>query len=258
MIAETISFHVNSKNDEQLASRSQICQQVVEYFGEHYEFPITSTVRCLIDDQDFLPAKANGNKANRGYFVRIEGEHLCQRLPDYLWPQVAETDPWGDVTKRFYDAFVYLHNSTCETGIGLTLTLAHELQHFVQYATKRSIWAANGLLMCLPQFEKDFKVWWALPIEKDARIVAKRVAEELHGSEAVDQHIIRKIEERVTDADAEDWNFVRSISPSLIYDIGPDTKSLVRKYKVDLVQVQHEEREDPDLGALDLDSEEWL
>ena len=77
-----------------------------------------------------------------------------------------------------YESLIYLHGSTCETDIGLTMTLAHELQHFLQYTNERHLWTANTLLMKLPSLPTDdLKACSDFPVEREARITAKKVAE---------------------------------------------------------------------------------
>jgi hypothetical protein len=140
----TISFHVKSGNAEQLEKRDQICRRVIACFDEQPDAPIAPvTVICLIDDQDFPPFKTNGNEATRGFFAPLFGRGLQGLMPDYFWNTVAPFSEQLGTINYPYDCVIYLHGSTCMTEIGLTLTLAHELQHFVQYSTKRRLWAAN-------------------------------------------------------------------------------------------------------------------
>jgi hypothetical protein len=103
-------------------------------------------------------------------------------VPQYFWDVVTPYDPVSGKCSSPFDSLVYLYGTTCEADIGLTLTLAHELQHVFQYAMQRSAWAANLLLQHLPEpFNFDFTVWWDFLIEVDARRVAKAVAENLYG-----------------------------------------------------------------------------
>ena len=145
-------------------------------------------------------------------------------MHDLIAPPIGD----GNVAWPFA-CVIYLHGSTRETDIGLTLTFAHELQHFIQYAHKQRLWALNTLLTNLGS--DDFKVWWDFPIEVDARRTAKLVAEELHGSRPVMEYISCRISARVTDTDADDWRFVQSIDTSFPYDLAERTRPLLKKYK---------------------------
>jgi|ERR1022692_3770351 hypothetical protein len=149
-----------------------------------------------------------GGEANRGFHHPIRGLRVTD-LPRYTHDLIARPDyTTGEVAWPF-TSLIYLHGSSCESDIGLTLTLAHELQHFFQYAYEKTLWAANQLLINL--HADEFKVWWDFPIEIQARATSERVAEEFFGKEAVREHISGKIAAHITDNDAEDWKFVQAL-----------------------------------------------
>jgi hypothetical protein len=155
---------------------------------------------------------------------------------------------------------IYLHGSTCEADIGLTLTLAHELRHVFQYAMQRSAWAANVLLQHLPEpFNCDFTVWWDFPIEVDARRVAKAVAENLYGQNKVMQYVEERIASPVTEEDGKDWRFLLSLDTAAAYDLVQQTRSMVQKYKAQLKQVQQQPawNQNEAFSTLNFDSSEW-
>ena len=45
---------------------------------------------------------------------------------------------------RVIDDLVYLYGSTCADEVGLTMTLAHKLQHAIQHGKERNVWAVNS------------------------------------------------------------------------------------------------------------------
>jgi hypothetical protein len=111
------------------------------------------------------------------------------------------------------------------------MTLAHELQHTIQRAKSRNLWAANTLI---PGLSKDvidaLKLKWAdIPIEKDARVIAKRVAENLCGADRVGEYIHKKIVEPGEDVD--DWHFVLKLKPSDSVDLVPETQVLFNRLR---------------------------
>ena len=206
---------------------------------------------CVLDDQDHEYLKQEfGGDANRGVHWPIRGSGVTL-WPWYMHDLIAPPIGDGNVAWPFA-CVIYLHGSTCETDIGLTLTFAHELQHFIQYAHKKRLWALNTLLTNLGS--DDFKVWWDFPIEVDARRTAKLVAEELHGSRPVMEYISCRISARVTDTDADDWRFVQSIDTSFPYDLAERTRPLVKKYKAQLAALLQERGVDPDFADVDLDA----
>lgn len=241
------------------AHRKETAGRVSKYIEQNFSVPTHLRALCYLADEDVNWLKEMwGGHANRGVHWPIRGQGLHD-WPQDMWETIAPIDPQLGVTWP-YDSVIYLHGSTCETDIGLTMTLAHELQHFLQYANERQLWAANTLLMKLPSLPTDdLKAWSDLPVEREARIIAKQVAESLHGTAPVDQHIQSMIDAGTSDADVADWKFIRAIDPSIRYDLREETKPFVRRHKQELIQLQQETgfKEDKDFSAVDFNSGEW-
>jgi hypothetical protein len=254
-----ITLHVEYDNPAVKAHREKVAVRVVEYFEQNPTIPAQFRVLCYLADEDDNCLKEKwGGRSNRGIHWPIRGQGLLD------WPQkmrgtIAPIDPLLGVTWP-YVSVIYLHGSTCETDIGLTMTLAHEMQHFLQYANERLLWTANTLLMELPSLPTDdLKAWSDFPVEREARITAKQVAENLYGTPPVDQHIQNMIDAGTSDADVADWKFIRGIDPSIRYDLGKETKPFVKRHKQELLQLQQDTRfkEDKDFSAVDFNSGEW-
>jgi hypothetical protein len=137
------------------------------------------------------------------------------------------------------------------------MTLAHELQHAIQHANARRVWAVNGLV---PQLHKTviatLNLQWAdIPIERETRIVSKRVAVHFYGEQRVAQYIDEKLAEGITRNDVADWQFVRTLTPSSSVDLVADTQRLFRRlkgFRAELEAVLREKKNDPDFGDIDL------
>lgn len=122
-------------------------------------------------------------------------------------------------TVPMVDFVTYLHNSSCENPIALTMSFTHELQHFVQYATMRKTWNTN---IRLKEWSRDFETGvesHELPFEKDARGVSKRCAIKLYGPESIEDYINDRIEKAVNELDRRDWRFVKELEISTPYDL---------------------------------------
>src|ERR1035438_4002338 len=101
-----------------LKRRRLAARRVVSFFEDRLpDLPLL----CLLDDEDCGALRGPGMAANRGVYFR-KGSALFHRLPAYFAEHafVGGEPAFGD--------FVYLHGSTCSEEIGLTITLAHELQ----------------------------------------------------------------------------------------------------------------------------------
>jgi len=100
----------------------------------------------LIDDVDFHWLKAKYGETNRGQFAApIRGTGLQEVVPRYFYDFVAPMDSHTYELNYLFDSVIYLHGTTCEQDLGLVLTLAHKLCHFLQYANARGTWAANSI-----------------------------------------------------------------------------------------------------------------
>ena len=164
-----------------------------------------------------------------------------------------------EVGQLAFDDFIYMHGSTSYDSLSLTMTLAHELQHFVQHESAISLWAANSLVPKLPNdvIATLGLTWCDIPHECEARIVSKRIAEGLFGGARTDQHIEAKIGQRVTDADAADWECIRRLDTSVPYDLDAETGLLfarLKPYRQDLEKVLQSLKSYPDFGTVDLDA----
>ncbi len=257
-----ITLHVRSEDPGIKAHRQATCGRVREYFERNFQVPAQLRVLCFFDDQDAPEVKAEfGGSANRGVHWPIKGQGLMI-WPSYMWNVIAPVDSLLPSDLKWpFASVIYLHGSTCEKDVGLTITFAHELQHFLQYANERRLWAVNTLLMNLPNLPtENLKVIWDIPTEREARIIAKRVAETLCGDDSVRRHVLDKIDAHVTDNDVEDWKFFQGIDSSTPYCVADATRPLVERYKPQLKQLQQrpECRNDADFSVIDFDASDWL
>ena len=164
--------------------------------------------------------------------------YISVRADDRLWrvaPEYARLV--FDGSQPAFDDFIYLHGGTCSNDIGLTMTLAHELQHFIQHGTVRSLWAVNSVAFhTLMHLERDeFEALGLracdIPTEREARIVAKQIAERLFGVEAVRSYIEDRKSERVTTQDAMDWDCIQGLDSSTPYDLATETRLFFPRIK---------------------------
>jgi hypothetical protein len=222
------ALHVISDDRDVRAHRGMVCMRVRDYFEQHFRSASASRVVCIFDDKDNEQLKQACGVANRGTHWPIRGQGLVI-WPNHFWELIAWYDEKAGKVILPYTSVIYLHGSTCETDIGFTLTFAHELQHFLQYTNEKLLWIKNTLLIAL--HNEEFKVWWDFPIEIEARITAKKVAESLFGTESVKEYIQERIKAHITENDAEDWKFVQSIDTAISYSLEEGTRPLVQRHR---------------------------
>jgi hypothetical protein len=247
-----ISLHIKSPDEETREHREEIARRVREYFIPN--LPSEFRVLCYLDDIDICWLKERwGGHSNRGVHWPIRGQGLAA-WPQDMWNTIAPIDPQSGEISWPYTSVVYLHGSTCGSDVQLAMTLSHELQHFLQFVTDKQLWAIHTLLTELPNLPThNLKHWFDLPNEREARIVAKRIAENLFGRAVVDQHIVKMMASRISEEDAADWEFIQKIDPSRNYDLRQNTIPLVDEYRQELEKLRTQFAGDADLGAADLD-----
>lgn len=247
------TLHAKSADAAVKRRRELLARRVVDCL---HELP-NRRLLCFLDDEEWQSFKDVTGVANRGFYRPI-------KVPDPSWRR------WNTplyIVERLmvdnhpvFDDFIYLHGSTWSSDIGLTMTLAHELQHFIQHSEQAKLWAANSLI---PKLKKATiralgLRWCDIPHEREARIVSKRTAEQIFGAELVRQYIDGKIAEFVTECDAADWECIRGLATSAAYDLARATKLFfprLRDHKPELERtLRGFQSEDPGFPQVDLEA----
>lgn len=221
-----VKLQIGSDSSTGVEQREVLARRVLERFGG--EIP-GLRVLCFLDEEDW-PFLREQYPYSRGFFTPC-----CEYTfpewgcwPDYLQEAVTRVDPRSFRVSFTFDAVIYLHGSTCADETGLAMTLAHELQHAVQYVNRARVWAENILVTNLPKevFNSLALKAFDLPIELEARIVSKQVAEYVCGRDIVNRYIARRIENAIYPDDREDWEFVQQLAPLAACDIASETHRL--------------------------------
>lgn len=254
---------VVKSNDEFVKKHTEgAASSVIAAFGD--KLP-EARLLCFFDDQDWMPFKESFGLANRGFYGPIgPGAFSNPSWPEYVKRIVLVDDPPSWILRQGFDHIIYLHGSTSADELGLTMTFAHELQHFVQRANMLHTYAAGKLLLeLLSHWPEEtsaavgLKSWPDIPHERDAKIVAKRVVEKIFGEERTREFIDRKIASPVNAGDREDWQFIQSIASGDSYDLQNETRSLFQRltpYKDDCKRILNlRVRHIPELKNVDLD-----
>ena len=96
---------------------------------------------CFLDDND-----SGRLRGERGRYETIHDGTPLAHLPDYVGGCIYVDDHVSFYYPRVIDGLVILYGSTCTDEVGLSMTLAHELQHTIQQSSHRQVWAVNGLV----------------------------------------------------------------------------------------------------------------
>ncbi|HEY1755199.1 MAG TPA: hypothetical protein VGG72_07355 [Bryobacteraceae bacterium] len=244
------TLKVKSSDATEAARREAAAERVLAAFGNG--LPKTSLF-CFFDDEDWKALKEEMGASNRGVYTDLRRGTAWQRVAPYYLKERLFIEG-----QRMFDCFIYLHGSTCSRAGSLTMTFAHELQHFVQQQTTPRMWAASTLVTSLPNdvINALGLRWFDVPHKREARIVSKRVAEKLLGPEVVAEYIKEKIAERVTENDVVDWECIQGLVTSAPYDLARETRLLfsrLRNYREQVERSLKGYGDDPAFSGIDLD-----
>lgn len=232
--------------------RRAVAQRVIAAFG----MPLPALrVLIYLDEADCQHLRAAFGAANRGMHFAVNKCTVRQILvPTPMYLLLDEQNMDGVVTFA-YDCAIYIHNSTCLDEVALTMNLAHELKHCMQYGFQRRAWAANMLVMNLSKqtFRTLGFTWADIATEHEARIVSKRIAQRICGPKRVREYIELRKSQPANAADADDWAFVQTIDASHEFDLEIETKRMYRRIKAhrqELTDRWLEVRADPDFANI--------
>jgi len=231
-------------SDVNRSALKPLCQRVESYF----KLPSKRLYRYFAVKDDTYLAGVMGRHF-RGFHIPLAGRN---DLPDYLRDCFFVPFEKFDQSMTFeqmvaFDNLIYIRRETCSDTIGCVITYAHELQHFTQHGYTPRLWAVNTALY------NDLEAFDAtaapidIPHEREANIIAKRVAEEILGVEAVRKYAeeqIKLMEAADEPAQAARWKFFRDVPSFTKYDLLAATVPFVEKYKgrIDFrVDVSHPE-----------------
>ena len=206
-----ITIHVESTEAGARERIIALAQRVLSAFGSSLP---DSPLLCFFDDQDWDAMRSERGRANRGLFSVLQyREPPWNDWPPRIADRILVESPDTGFLERRYDRFIYLHHSTAATDVGLVMTFAHELQHFIQHNRHPKLFAESTVVTVLAgEIIHAYGLSWAdIPIEHEARLVSKRVAEEFFGHDAVTDYIDSQIAANVTPEDVADWKFIRSL-----------------------------------------------
>src|ERR1035438_2013242 len=113
-------------------------------------------------------------------------------------PYMVEPEPLNTSTRAM-----------AASGTGISMSWCPDCESFSRSPfSSTSVWLHKSVITAL-----GLK-WCDVPHEREARIVSKRAAENLLGSEVVGQHIDAKIAEFITKSDADDWKCIQELTTS--------------------------------------------
>jgi hypothetical protein len=156
------------------------------------------------------------------------------------WPLYVSKHFFNSSGGFAYDDLIYIPKSKyVEQQVPFVMVFAHEIQHFVQRGFTPKISKANTLLLWnLIRFDPMTELKpWELPNNREAMIIAKKVADSVCGKEAVQDFVHTQIEDAKNSHNASKaqlWQWVKTFKSSASYDLLRETDRFVQRYKPQL------------------------
>ncbi len=230
--------HLEFMSADLRARLKPLCDKVLR------EFPKLPPLRllCFFDNEELEQLQ------HQGYFIGISAGTTGIHTPVLgggTWPHHVSKYFFDSHAEQFaFDDLIYIPQSRyAQAKVSFVIIFAHELQHFVQRGLVPRIAEANRLLLWnLAKFDPNTELKpWSLPDNREAMIVAKRVAEAVCGTEAVRDFVAAQIVDGKNNnnvSKAHLWMWVQTLTPSTPYNLLKETDLLVQKYKLQLQQLK--------------------
>ncbi|HTD24313.1 MAG TPA: hypothetical protein VK738_16765 [Terriglobales bacterium] len=219
-----------------------VCNQVLKQF---HQLP-SLRLLCYFDDE-------NPERLQK-HFGQFAGIHI-PILGAVPWPDYVEHHFFDWAGEIAFDNLIYVPGTRyAQERVHFVIIFSHELQHFIQWGFARKVYQANVLLFQnLHLFDPTTEVKpWGLPLNRDAMIVAKRVAGAVCGMKRVKEFIELQIndgKQATNISKTQMWEWIRTISPSAPrYDLYKETDHLVQKYRTKLIRLKSD---------IDFSKSEW-
>ncbi len=219
--------------------RKKLAERVLKVSA--FQPPIDMRLLAFFDDEDAVFFKQIFGQDNRGVFFptkdtsetpwrrdNLISEGCPKYLVDLLFSQ--DTSPATNICDSeflLFDGLIYLYGSTCINPTALVMTFAHEIQHSYQFKCTPHLWCDNERL----KSRRILKLY-KIPAERDARVVAKRVAEELCTVDVVSEYISQKIFEAKQNSaidELRDWRWIEQFDSTKQYCLQSETEKALRK-----------------------------
>jgi hypothetical protein len=197
-----------------------LCEQV----DKHFQLPPDRHYRYFATEEDAYLAEEVG-RYFRGLHFPTSGTDEISRyaLGRYL--------PFGATN---YDHLIYIRKITCADPAGCVVTYSHELQHTIQHERFPRLMKATSILRNNIKTFQPNATEIDIPIEVDANIVSKRVAEEVCGVERVRKFAeeqLRFMKGAGANAQVIRWEYFLNTQSSTAYDFVTETVKLVQDYR---------------------------
>jgi hypothetical protein len=232
------SVFLTFKTLEVDASLRSSCEQALK----HFTLP-PYTLLCFFDD-DNPPALVE----EIGIFYC--GVHAVVSDCGLSWPPyVRKLFRDGSGLERWpaFRNVIYINGRTCCSTVGTVITLAHELQHFVQYGFFRKLWFANTMIYSILRDGPPTPIRpWDIPYERDTTTVSKQVATKIHGEQIVQGYAEAQIAAGI---DPDKWESFLKLPHRTPFNLLDETKLWVEKYQFELEMMEQTE--------IDFTQDEW-
>jgi hypothetical protein len=234
------------------AAQVSLCEEVFLAFGD--ELPERRVI-CLLDDANTLELDKALGTYFRGFHYPLL-EYGYSRLPLQITQMFL--DPYTKTHE--FDTLIYLHSRSITSEISIIFTLAHEIQHLIQYGNYKKLWTADYLIRELCKLDPTLGLtkWSDFPSEVDAVLKSKKIAVQLRGDHQVEEFASVQIANLAGTEEETRWSYIRGASTSENSRFALSTDELVQRYRSRLETLIAERfSDDPVCSSLDFARPHW-
>jgi len=143
------------------------------------------------------------------------------------------------------------------------LTIAHELQHIIQFINFKDIYYQNAVLMSYFWTRENLKnelneLYRKSPIHVDAFKKSKLIAIKVCGIERVDNLIEKKIDNAMSENDRNYWSNIKYLDIKKSYDLQKEAQKFWDIYEDELILKKDEIEKKKKISELEYEEETFL
>jgi len=223
----SIEFYFSSRKRDSIAENDELNKEIVEI-----------TINKFEDESKIL------RKQNILMFFDCMRFSLIQSLGRLI---IKDTPPYKPFVNKYaflefnihefsvYQFIIYLSRKIRESNdkIFKVLTIAHELQHVIQFIKFKDVYLQTGVLRGYLQVEKKCtnELYRNTPTEVDAFRKSKIIAIKIFGKEKINYFIKKEVEDAQNENDKSYWINIKSLDSDKSYNLKNETQKYWDKYE---------------------------
>ncbi len=250
----SIEFYFSSRKGDSIAENDELNKEIVEI-----------TINKFEDESKIL------RKQNILIFFDWRRFSLIQSLGRLI---IKDTPPYKPFVNKYaflefkihefsdYQFIIYLSRKVRESNekIFKVFTIAHELQHIIQFIKFKDVYLQTGVIRGYLQVEEKFtnELYRNTPTEVDAFRKSKIIAIKIFDKKKVDYFIKKEVEDAQNENDKSYWINIKSLDINKNYNLKNETQKYWDKYENKIFHKKDELGKKKEYCKLEIEEENFL